>query len=78
MVIQNCGAACRDGTGCLNKAKYQGYCVKHKGSAREDDDDSNISLLENETSSEGKSRQNSNWDQWINFNDSGRCPTVSP
>jgi putative hydrolase of HD superfamily len=30
-----CLALCRDGTSCLNKAKYEGCCSKHTGTVRE-------------------------------------------
>jgi len=26
---ERCKALCKDGTKCLNKAKYNGYCKKH-------------------------------------------------
>lgn len=28
--FQRCQALCRDGTKCLNRAKYRGYCWKHQ------------------------------------------------
>ena len=46
-----CQALCRDETGCLNKAKYNGYCSKHNGSVSEygDSDDPGSLKLENQT-----------------------------
>ena len=30
-----CEASCRDGTDCLNRGQYKGYCWKHKSSKTE-------------------------------------------
>lgn len=46
----NCNAACRDGTSCLNKARYEGYCSKHQDVAKEEGSNENQEVRELENS----------------------------
>lgn len=34
--VQACSGKCRDGTNCLNRAKYGEYCWRHAGGSGEE------------------------------------------
>lgn len=40
-----CLAPCRDGTSCLNRAKYEGYCSKHNNGAVKEENDHENNVL---------------------------------